>query len=56
MTNNANRPAAVALAVAFTLTLWASTLSPVTSANAATLSPAATAPVLVAAAPSIVLM
>lgn len=56
MTNNANRPAAVALAVAFTLALWASTLSPMTPANAATIPHTAGGPVLVAAAPSIVLM
>lgn len=56
MTNTANRPASVALAVAITLTFWASTLSPVTSANAATIPHSAAGTVLVAAAPSIVLM
>jgi hypothetical protein len=56
MTHNAFRPAAIALAMAFTLTLWAPTLSTGATANAAAIPQMASGHLVVASSSSIVLM
>lgn len=56
MTSNTIRPAALALAMAFTLALWAPTVSPGGTANAATIPHVTSWHLVIASSSTIVLM